>query len=418
MQIKTEAKNSVILVLGTVATAGLSILYSRHVGLTLGPELYSDFTTALAIISISMAFSGLINPTVARFSAEYNSRNEPGKIYTLTVAVGKRVVLYGLAVVLLALAVMKPLGNWLRFESAWTLLVVGLVVYLFFPLSVVRGVLRGTERYGALNGSNIIEAGSRLLLGMLLLHFVTNVTAGLLAYVAGVSLALAIAPFQLRRIWQGSEAEPVDGDAVRKFTLPVFLMTMITIGFQNVDMLVAKRVFTGTDAGIYGAAAQLGKLMGVLVTPFSTLILPLLTNLYERGQSTTEAFLRVCGYFLVLVSVPMGVLIIWPEWILVGVYDSRFTGGGEVLTFISAARLLGYLSHMVTLLFAARNHFGFLRIYIPGLAVMLAALTLLHDTPTTMSIVVFVVESIVLTAMVIYLWSQKGRGKGLLATSL
>ena len=328
-------------------------------------------------------------------------------------AVGKRVVLYGLVVVLLALAVMKPLGNWFRFESAMTLLVVGLIVYLFFPLSVVRGVLRGTERYGALNGSNIVEAGSRLLLGMVLLHFATNVTAGLLAYVLGVSLALAVAPFQLRSIWKGSEPEPVDGDAVRKFTLPVFMMTLTTIGFQNMDMLVAKRVFTDTDAGIYGAAAQLGKLMGVLVTPFSTLILPLLTTLYERGQSTTGAFLRVCGYFLLLVSIPMTLLIIWPEWILVSVFDSRFAGGGRVLTFISAARLLGYLSHMITLLFAARSHFGFLRIYIPGLAVMLTALTLLHDTPVTMSIVVLVVESLMLTGMVIYLWSRRGRDKEL-----
>jgi O-antigen/teichoic acid export membrane protein len=276
-------------------------------------------------------------------------------------------------------------------------------------LSVARGVLRGVQHFGHLNANNILEAAFRLTAGILLLAIAVNAAMAVAAYAVAVALALAFSPWQMRSAWAGHEAQPLDGRAIRKLAGPLLLMTVAVAGFNNIDMLFAKRSLAATDAGVYGAATTLSRMISVLVTPFTTLMLPVLTTLYERGRSTTPAFLRICGYFLVLVAAPVAVCCAWPEWIMVTFYDKRFAGGGAVLTCLVLGRLMGYLAHMLCLLFAARNTFGYLYFFLPAMLAMVVALALWHETPLMTATVVLISETATLGGMVVYLWTKRKR---------
>ena len=396
-----------VLIAGTGATAALSLAYSVYVARTLGPEAFADYAAAISFVFICSVATGLINPTVARFAAEYHSRAEHGKILALATEVSKRVSLYGVAGIIVAVLVLRPLARFFQFQSDLTLLVAFGIAYLNLLLSVVRGLLRGVQHFGQLSGNNILEGALRLSIGVALLHVAANATLGLAGYALAIVVVLLVSPLQLRRLWRGCEPQKLDGAAVRRFTGPILLLTAATVGFQNFDMLFAKRLFTDTDASLYGAAATLARMVSVLVTPFTTLMLPLMTSLYEQRRGTTQTFLRVCGYFLLLVSIPLVVFCLWPEWIMVRAYTAAFAGAGGVLRCLSLARLLGYLAHMICLLLAARSSFQFLYIYLPGLGMMILGLSIWNASPLAMSVAVLVVQGVTLVAITMYLWTQR-----------
>ncbi len=388
---------------GTGITAALSFLYTRTVARELGPASFAQFAAVLAAANIVLAATGIINPTVARFSAEYSSRNRPGMIRTLAWQVGRRAAVYGSVAILAGIVLSKAAMEFLHIDSSWPIILAGLIVYGNLLISVVRGVLRGTERFGALNASNILEGASRWLFGILLLSLAANTSMALLAFVAGGAVVLLVSPLQLKKVWRNNPSEPVESEAIRQFVLPILLFSISMAVFQNADMLFAQRVLVGVDAGIYGAAVALAKIMGVLVTPFSTMMLPALTSLHNKCQKAHGTFLRIVGYFLAVVSLPMVLFCVWPDAILVGAFDSRYAGGGNVLFLLACARLCGYLSHMICLFYAAKRDFSFLVIHLPAALVLLVALNIWCGSAAVMAGTVAAVEGATLLCLIVFM---------------
>lgn len=399
---RAETRHSIVLLFGTGLTATLAMVYSIYAGRRLGPEEYAVFTTAVSLVMMGHIALGPINGTVARFTAQYATRNEFGKVRTLAREVARRVALYGLLGLLAALVLIKPLGSLLRFDSVWPLVVAGLMLYLLTLLCVPRGVLRGVQQFGQYNLNIVLEAAVRLASGVALLQVVNYAVPGLSAYLAGLVVILLVSVYQLRAIWRGHEPAPLDAAAIRRFTAPMFLMMFTSAGFQNIDMLYVKHYFTPADAGLYGAAFTLARAISVLVTPFQTLMLPLLTTLFVREQQLGGPFLRICCYFLLLAAGPMLLFWFWPDQVM-RLYGAQYGAASPLLLGIAAARIAGFLCAMLTLLNVARNDFRFLWVYMPGLGAQALALTIWHDSMSTVVLVSILSQAATLLAMVLFL---------------
>ena len=176
-------------------------------------------------------------------------------------------------------------------------------------------------------------------------------------------------------------------------------MMIISAGFQNIDMLMVKHYFAGTDAGIYGAAFVLARSMGALVTPFTTLMLPLLTTLHEQGKRIAATFARVSVYFLGLATIPVVLFWLWPDEIIAALYGHQFAGAGSLLLLITVVRLLGYLGHMIALAGAATNSFRFLYAYAPALAAQTAALCIWHESLLQIALIMLVGQAATLALL-------------------
>ena len=398
---QTETKHSIVLVIGTGVTAGLSLIYSAVAGRILGPAENGVFTTTVSLVLWCQLALGPINGTIARFSAEYVGEGHVGKIRTLVHEVARRVGLYGLIGLAVALLLLKPLAGILQFQSIWPLLVALGMIYATLQLSIARGVLRGTQSFGSYNVNIITEAAIRLAVGLVLLRLLWGATSGLTAYLIALVATVVLARTQLRRMWYGQAPEPLDGRAVRRFAVPMFVMMFASAGFHNIDMLFVKHCFPAADAGIYGAVFVWARIMGTLVTPFSTLMLPWLTTLHTQRQALTGSFIRICAYFLLLAAIPLALFALWPGQIITWSYGEPFAAAAPLLFTLAAARLVGYLAHMLALAGAATNNFRFLYVYLPAFAAQVAALSLWHDSLRQVVAVVLVCEGIALAGMVV-----------------
>lgn len=408
---RPETRDSLILLFGTGLTTGLGMLYSIYVARTLGPSNAADFFTALSLVAFCQIALGPINATVTRFTAQYAAHHEYGKIRSLYREIVRRVATYGLLGIPLVLVVMKPLGQWLRFESTWTLIVSFAMLYGLMVLSVARGVIRGAQRFSSHNTNIIIEAASRLAIGFFILQWMPSATLGLSAYVAALVITLWVSKKQLQNIWAGYDPAGVDGQAIRRFTAPMFIMMITSAGFQNIDMLFTKHYFSDVEAGLYGASFTLARSISALVTPFTTLLLPLLSTLHHRGERILKPFLRVCGYFLLLAAFPMLLFGFWPEQIMHLLYGDEFIGSAEVLFPLAMVRLIGYLCHMLALAYASMSRFRFLYIYAPGLIILCTWLGYDHSSVMRIVQINLLIQSAVLIAMFIFQFVERNQSK-------
>lgn len=398
---RTETKSSVVLIFGTGATAAFGLAYVVFAARVLGPDRYAVFSTAVSLVMMCQLALGPINETITRFSAAYASEGQLGKIKTLVVEIGKRVALFGLVFVGLATLLIKPLATFLRVDESGPLLLAYAMLYLTMLVGLGRGVLRGLQRFGAYNINTLVESGSRLLVGLLLLSWVVSVNAGLAAYVVALVVTLLVSVGQLRSVWSGRQRQTLDGGAVRRFTIPIFATMLAYAAFHNLDMLLVKHFFSATDAGIYGAAFNLARVMAIIVTPFSTLLVPLLTALHTQGRPMWGSFLRVATFFCLIALCVIVFLGLFAHQIF-RLFTPEYASGAALLLPLAMVRLVGFLSFLIAMSGAAVNRFAFLCVFIPGLIVQIAFLSIWHDSLATVVNVMLAVQGGTLAAMVFF----------------
>jgi O-antigen/teichoic acid export membrane protein len=406
---RPETRHSLVLTLGTGVTTAVALAYSVYAGRTLGKASYGDFVAILSLVALCHLSLGPINGTVARFSAQYASEGSLGRARTLWRYVTWRIAKYGLIAAVLAVLCAAPLTSWLRLSSVWSFVVGVGIVYVTLVLAVSRGALRGLQAFGSLSINTATESVVRLSAGVVLLGLWCQTESGLTAYLVALVAVVFLARAQLSRIWGGHAYESIDGTPIRRFAGPLLIMTVTSAALQNMDMLVAKRFLVETDAGLYAAAFTLSRMMGALVTPFSTLLLPLLTKLHGEGRRLAGTFARTCSYFLLLASVPITLFALWPEQIVTLLYEDEYAGAGVFLLPLTLTRLFGYLCHMIALAFVATNSFRFLWVYVGGLAVQLVLLLMWHESGEQIARVSLFTQGGTLAALALF---QLGSGFG------
>lgn len=401
---RPETRHSLVLIFGTGMTTALAVVYSVYAGRTLGKEAYGDFVAVLSLVALCHLSLGPINGTVARFTAQYAAEDSLGRARTLWRYVTRRVAAYGLVVSAAALVAAVPLASLLRLSSVWSLVVGVAIIYVTLVLAVSRGALRGLQAFGSLSLNTIMESAVRLGLGVALLAVWCHTASGLSAYLAALVVVLFVARAQLGRLWRDHDYERVDGTSIRRFAGPLLIMTITSAGLQNVDMLFAKRFLIEADAGLYAAAFTLSRTMSALVTPFTTLLLPVLTQLHGEGRRLGGTFARTCTYFLILAAVPITLFAVWPQQIMTLLYREEFADAGALLLPLTLMRLFGYLCHLIALAFAATNRFRFLWVYVTGFGAELVLLLCWHNSGEQIARVGLLTQGVILVALALFQW--------------
>ncbi|MHC5108998.1 MAG: lipopolysaccharide biosynthesis protein [Planctomycetota bacterium] len=398
---RTETRDSIILLVGTGLTAVLSLVFSVYAQNALGPVLAGDFVTALAIIAWCQIGFGPINGTVAHFTARFASRDDRGQMVALVRHTKNRVVRLQFLPLLALIVFVRPMAGFFRMDHWLPLLLALLVVALTLYLSVVRGALRGSQKYLALGINGVFEASLRLMIGLLFIGMACGTASALTAYLVAVGAAIVLGDLQFRRVSGNAEPAAATSGSMAHFAIPMFVAMMISAGFQNADMFAAKHYLTDKEAGMFGAAFVMGRVFSALVTPFTTMLLPLLSAMHETGQAMLGAFVRVVGYFLAIAAIPLALLAIWPGEVIGLVYSDAFSGADKVVFRIALSRCLGYLCHMIALAGASRGDFRFLALYLPSLAGQVILLGWRHDSAEEIANMLLIGHVVALTAMVI-----------------
>lgn len=288
---------------------------------------------AFAFIVATGATLGL-GPAFQHFLSYYRGRGETSMTRTLLGMSYAVTALLGFAAVAIALGLSRDLSFLLFHSSQYTSTVELLSVFagLLVAEMIFPSVLLGLQRYVAYAGVNLLA--SITLYGFPLACYVVSpsVRAVVLGWIAGgiVQTVVAVAIIQrLTRTVRSTRERPSLARialyrTVFAYSIPVVASLLITTSAYYIDRLILASIANLPTVGVYNYALLFSSAVLAIVTPIASIIVPRISALFGRGESTNiRAVVRNSNTLAILALVPLalGVAVLGPPLLhyLVGI---------------------------------------------------------------------------------------------------
>lgn len=200
----------------------------------------------------------------------------------------------------------------LKTGSLFLFLPIGLTLFFWSLTSILRGLYTSIESFGVLSYASAVELFIRALCGIILVILGLQVFGALIGSAFG-ALSVLVLLFSRRKnivkIYNERKQQGSSEESFGSISTKVFFIALPTGFFLELDLLLAKRYFAPEEAGIYAAAALIGKGLLMLSTVASTVVYPKLVEekLNKKGIIAflwgvgITILLFVCGYFFLVI---------------------------------------------------------------------------------------------------------------------
>src|SRR3954468_3439501 len=268
-----------------LCTYGFTIVAAR----VLGPKSYGALASLMATLLVIAVLQLSLQATAARrISAE---PPHGAQIEKTVLGVTYRASLV-LGLVLLALT---PLVNRvLKLDSLATAALVALAAVPLTMMGGQAGVLQGERRWWPLAVMYVASGVPRLVIGTVLIVWHPNETSAMLGVVLGAVPPVLLGWWALRshRV-QGVPSEEHGFSLVLRETLHNGQALFAFFALSNADVIVARNVLPGHDAGLYAGGLILTK--AVLFLPQFVIVVafPSMSTAAERRRALNRSLLLV-----------------------------------------------------------------------------------------------------------------------------
>src|SRR5213079_3235448 len=189
------------------------------------------------------------------------------------------------------------------------------------------GLLQGLSRFGWMGSMLIVQAGTRLVLGIafvLLGLGVNGAFAGATAAIA-VSVLVAAVPLAplLRAARRSTAVVELAASGTRFFVLAAVVL-LAYAALTNIDAVLAPAVLSPAEAGAYAGAITMGKI--VLFAPIAVgfLLLERTARAHAKGEDTDRMLFLALGFVLATSGLVAIAYIVAPELLVPIVVGSQY----------------------------------------------------------------------------------------------
>ncbi|MBV8149729.1 MAG: oligosaccharide flippase family protein [Candidatus Eremiobacteraeota bacterium] len=268
---------------------------------SLGVATYGQLYALISACTIVMLPIGLASPVIARFAAEFAVLHDRSHVRAMTVDVGRFFGVVGIAGIVIASALARPIGTFLHLP-VWTIPAIAGISAFALLNAGFRAVAQGTQDFGTFAGSVCAEGAGKVLALVALLSLGFGLAGGVAGFACGALAGFAVIAALFVRRYAGVAARSIRYDwkriALSGIAAAAVTVTVTLVG--NVDVLVVKHFFSAAQAGLYSAAALGGKIMFYFVGFIPTVLLPQVTERHVRGERTRHALLLATALFAVI----------------------------------------------------------------------------------------------------------------------
>lgn len=266
--------------LGSAWTAAAQLLCVPLYVQLLGVEAYGLIgfyvTLRAALLVLDLGLATTVNRELARLSVN-ESHADKMRDFARTLELGYWILGGVLAALLIALAPSIANG-WVNVRSlspsqvTRTLMIVGILIGLQWPLSFYQGGLMGLQRQVPLNSLKILDATLSTAGAVLVLRFMTRDISAFFEWQIGVSV---LHLFLIHRVlWRALGGTPTAGrielrslGSIRAFALGMSGISVLGIAITQMDKIVLSRLLPLQAFGYYMLADTLANGMYLFITP-------------------------------------------------------------------------------------------------------------------------------------------------------
>lgn len=333
-------KGAMILSVSTIIVKAVGLLFSFPLANILNPEAYGYYNIAYTIFAVfnAAATAGLPVAVSRMVSSAYSEgrKKQADKIFSVSMIA---LFVVGLICSVLMFVFSQNLANLVDYPGAnYTIKALAPTVFFCAIMSAIRGYFQGRSNMVPTAISQIIEAISKLVIGLGLAIFVVqrygDGAIAAAAAIAGVSVSAALGSIYLlfyKRVQTNrdkvNESKEYNEDVsssksilitLAKFAIPITIGASLLYVLDVIDMsIISTRLQSIVGIGepeaaelygYWGATLKIFDLPGAIVIALSTSLLPVLTATYIRKdtegvKNTTSMAMR----FTFLITIPCAV---------------------------------------------------------------------------------------------------------------
>jgi O-antigen/teichoic acid export membrane protein len=320
---------SLVMLLSMMLVNGFNFAYNVFMARVLGPSEFGHINAAVTILLLASCASLSFQLVCAKFVAR--NENFSAKSAVVKSLLGKAWIASLIMAGVLFIG-QKPFAAYLNLPNPWILGWLALGVAVYAPLGVKRGALQGLCSFSRLGGNFILEAGTRLLVGVALVITGYGVLGAVGAISVAVVMAYLLPPMPAELRVHTVTGEPASfAEAVQAI---VFFIGQVII--NNIDILLVKHFFPADPAGVYAAIAQIGRLLyficwfGVVNAMF-----PVAASRQEQRKSEAVAV-----PMMIVLGISVGFVLVaalFPHFIMGLIFGSKFINIGPLLALYAIA---------------------------------------------------------------------------------
>ena len=385
---QTFLGGAAVLAAATLIVKLIGAFYKIPLLRIIGTQGYNYFLNAYDIYSVLLIASTAGLPVaMSRMIAEAQTMGDSariGRIYKASLAV---FVPIGLVGALLMLLFAKPLAAFIGSPDSWvSILTLSPAIFFVCLFSSYRGFFQGQSSMTPTAVSQLIEALSKLVLGLGLAWLLVRLGFGFAVAAAGAILGVTVGTV-LAAIYLGLKhraamagIEPSDakqeplGRTMKTLLQIAIPITVGAAGLQLLTVIETKIVlnqlvdgarFALDEAeslrGIYGSAQTLFNLPSALITPLTVAVIPAISGRITAGdklgaRKVGESSLRVMSLIALPCGTGLAVLAEPIMQLLYGYTGAELMVGAKLMQILGAAVVVNAIVLMVNAILQAHGH--------------------------------------------------------------
>ena len=373
------AKDSVIVMAGSMGANVGSYLYHLVMGRLLGPTGYGELSSLLSIFYIFTVPLNVGAIVLVKFISSMKAKNQLGQVQTLFMKVTKACLIGCIAVFPIIILTSPFISTFLHIQST-ILFILVYVIFVFSLLTVIAGsALQGYQKFLWVS---ILGAGSILVKLVLSIPAVTWGVYGVLLATVGSTMVMYFLYFPpLQFIFQ-VKASPLTltvKDAMR-YAVPTLLIVLGMTSLYSTDMILVRHFLPAYQAGLYASLTVLGKIIFYASSAVSIVIFPVLSERTAKGEKGTKL---ICIALVTVTAVSAGITalyFIFPELIIRTFFGASYIQGASLLGLFGVFLVLYSIGNMFTTICMALSKLTIWFVPVVCAVIQIIGITLYHDS--------------------------------------
>jgi len=338
-------------------------IFHIYMGRVLGPEDYGILGSIIAVVTLVTIPAGAIQVAIANFASKLMVNKEHGKIKSLFIRSFRKLSMYGFFI-FIAVSLASPLFvSFLNIPSNIPLILIGISIIFSFASPVNFGVLQGIQNFKYFGLAQSLSHIIRLVTGVVLISLGMGINGAALSYPIAMLSVILITLYPLRKILR-EKAEKISTPEIYKYYWTILVSFAGFTIIMNMDVILAKHLFTAEQAGLYAAAAVLAKIAFFLSGIITTVMFPKAVDMHNKTNSALPMLKRGMVYMIGLLALLVSAYFLIPDMIISILYGSGYSEMAGMLGVLSVAMSFLAVSNIIAFYNMSINRMSFIYIVI------------------------------------------------------
>lgn len=336
------ARASIWMIGAGIISGVFGYLFQIAIGRILDPGKYSLFAALMAIVSVFGTLLNTISMVIAKEAAKNVASKNFIKIYRDFWSINIRAIYAGTLLLIFFYIFAHPIKNYLNSQDVLPVYLLGLILFLVFPVTINNAFLQGVKNFSWLGFGGILA--SILKVGFpVALYFMGYGFSGVISGVALMYVfSWIFSVFGLRGYINSKTIKIKSGSFLMfdwRAILPIFLANIAFALMTQFDVVLVNHYFAPDVSGLYASASVLGKAILYLPGGLVMALFPFASEGKALGKSGNELLFQALLFTFFLCLSGAIFYFFFSAEVLSLFYGDRYLGASELLKYYGFAIL-------------------------------------------------------------------------------